>query len=74
MVPFCAKDAVILFHDVLEFGLQPGFEAAARLFGAEGVILDATTSGMGVIALKPNAAVTSGPLQWKRNKPGTYLV
>jgi membrane protein required for colicin V production len=24
--------------------------------------------------LKPNAAVTSGPLQWKRNKPGTYLV
>jgi membrane protein required for colicin V production len=24
--------------------------------------------------LKPNATVTSGPLQWKRNKPGTYLV
>jgi membrane protein required for colicin V production len=24
--------------------------------------------------LKPNATVTSGPLQWNGNKPGTYLV
>ena len=24
--------------------------------------------------LRPNAAVTPGPLQWNRNKPGTYLV
>lgn len=44
-----APDAVYLFHDVHEFGLEPGLKEIERLSGLEARMLWATPSGMALL-------------------------
>jgi predicted O-methyltransferase YrrM len=55
--PFMAPRGTLLFHDVLDFGLEPGLQKIAQAYKAPGHILTATPSGMGLIALDPAPAV-----------------
>jgi predicted O-methyltransferase YrrM len=51
ILPFCAPDAVFVFHDVMVCQMLDSFRAiAARLPGHKARILTRTASGMGVLA------------------------
>jgi predicted O-methyltransferase YrrM len=47
--PLATADAVYLFHDVLEFGLEPGVARAAAVIGQPWHVLDGTSSGMAIL-------------------------
>lgn len=55
--PYTAPESVLLFHDVLEFGLEPGLGKAASAFGTKPHILHATVSGLGLLCPKPSEAL-----------------
>lgn len=55
--PHTTPRSVLLFHDVLEFGLEPGLNRAAAAFGTSAQILNATVSGLGLICPEPTEAL-----------------
>ena len=54
--PFCQSESALLFHDVLEFGLQPALAEVAQAFHTHPHILHSTTSGLGLVCQKPSKA------------------
>jgi predicted O-methyltransferase YrrM len=55
--PFTTAASVLLFHDVLEFGLEPGLNKAAAAYQTSAHILHATVSGLGLICPKPSESL-----------------
>jgi len=55
--PYTTPQSVLLFHDVLEFGLQPGLKRAAAMYETSAHILNATVSGLGLICPQPSEAL-----------------
>lgn len=56
--PFLAPDAVVLLHDVLFVALEEGYRHIVEESGWTGQILHATTTGMGLLVRKSDAALT----------------
>jgi len=46
--PFATASSVYLFHDVLEFRLEPGLSQAAGMLGLPWQVLEGTSSGMAI--------------------------
>lgn len=64
--PHGAADAVYLFHDVLEFQLEPGVAKASAILGWPWHVLDGTSSGMAIAfdpAARPEIAAAIAPFQ-----------
>ncbi|PIZ29667.1 MAG: hypothetical protein COY40_06435 [Alphaproteobacteria bacterium CG_4_10_14_0_8_um_filter_53_9] len=82
--PFTKPATALLFHDVLEFGLQQGLHKIENMYGTTAHIMHATTSGMALICAKPGKAllqallpfcptpetltVPHGMLAWKKHQ------
>ena len=64
--PFAAPRTVYLFHDVLEFRLEPGLVQASEKLGLPWHVLDGTSSGMAIAfdpALSPDVAAAIAPFR-----------
>lgn len=84
VAPYVARPGAVLFHDVLNCGLQPGMAAIGAAAGESPRLLEATASGMAILAhdLPPEAEAVldayslpesargalEAGLRWRRNK------
>ncbi|SDG65120.1 class I SAM-dependent methyltransferase [Roseospirillum parvum] len=84
VAPFLARPGAVLFHDVRNCGLEPGMAAVGAAAGQMPRLLEATASGMAILAhdLPPEAeavldayslsegarAAVEAGLRWRRNR------
>ncbi|HEX2858789.1 MAG TPA: class I SAM-dependent methyltransferase [Alphaproteobacteria bacterium] len=72
--PFLAKNASVLFHDVREFGLEPGLADIEKMLGKKAHVLEATTSGMALLPLAPHRELSAALAAYTPAETATNVV